>query len=219
MSSLFPPPACRIPDQPRSTVQERKRPCIPTEAVRFLLPWFVAALAAMNAEGAPKPSVPAPPRWVRRIVQDPPANMVSWWEAENNTNDSAGANQAALASGATYGTGKVGQAFSFDGVDAYASVPASSAWAFGTGNFTLEFWVFRTTDDDRRPLINNRSNAGTENMWAIEIYSLANRVEFHSGVTILLQATNLLASTSWNHVALTRSGTTLSFYINGVLSG
>ena len=92
--------------------------------------------------------------------------------------------------------------------------------AFGTGDFAVEFWVFGTTNDDRRPLISNRRNAtGTPSMWSIEIYNVPNRVEFHNGQSILLTATNLLASSSWNHVAVTRSGMTLSMYINGVFSG
>ena len=29
----------------------------------------------------------------------------------------------------------------FDGINDYVSVPDSDDWAFGTGDFTLEFWV------------------------------------------------------------------------------
>jgi YVTN family beta-propeller protein len=142
----------------------------------------------------------------------------SWWKGENNALDSVGANNGTL-QGATFATGKIGQAFIFDGVDDYMTVPASSTWAFGTGDFAISFWAYGTTFDDHRPLINNRKTPASNNMWAIEIYPVANRVEFHSGLQIFLEATNLLINSSWNHIAVTRSGSTLSMYINGVPSG
>jgi len=148
-----------------------------------------------------------------------PSGMVSWWGGDNNALDMVGSNNG-TSSGTTYDPlGKVGQAFSFDGVDDYVSVPASSSWAFGTGDFTIEFWTFGTSDDYKRPLINNRKTPASENMWAIEIYGVANKVEFHSGLTIILEATNLLTSSSWNHIAVTRNGGLLSMYVNGVFSG
>jgi len=39
--------------------------------------------------------------------------------------------------GQSYGSGSV----KFDGVDDYMSVPASTDFEFGTGNFTVEAWV------------------------------------------------------------------------------
>lgn len=146
---------------------------------------------------------------------------VSHWPANGNANDAVGTNHGTMMNGATFAVGRIGQAFSFDGLDDFVFVPASSNWAFGTGDFTVDFWMYGSTNDDRRPLINNRRNLnpGNENMWAIEIYNVANRVEFHSGRSILLTATNLLTSSSWNYIAVTRSSSTLSIYINGVLSG
>lgn len=148
----------------------------------------------------------------------PPSGLVSWWGGDNNALDIVGTNHATL-NGATYAPGKVGQAFSFDGNGAFVSVPASNSWAFGTGDFAISFWAYGTTFDDRRPLINNRRTPASDHMWAIEIYPVANRVEFHSGLTIFLEATNLLNGSSWNHIVVTRSGSTLKMFINGVPSG
>ncbi|MBK7511681.1 MAG: hypothetical protein IPI76_05395 [Chloracidobacterium sp.] len=53
----------------------------------------------------------------------------------------------------------------------------------------------------------------------MEVYNATNRVEVHSGFTILLTATNPLNSSSWNHIAVTRTSGTLTIYINGVASG
>jgi YVTN family beta-propeller protein len=145
--------------------------------------------------------------------------MVSWWKADNNALDSTGANNGVWNGTPTYSPGVTGEAFSLDGSGKSVTVPASSAWAFGTGDFAVSFWAYSATFSDHRPLINNRRTPDSDNMWAIEIYPVANRVEFHSGRTIFLTATNLLTNSSWNHIAVTRSGSTLSMYINGVQSG
>jgi len=44
-----------------------------------------------------------------------PDGLVSWWPGEGNANDIADANNGTLQGGATFATGRVGQAFSFDG--------------------------------------------------------------------------------------------------------
>ncbi|HRI04239.1 MAG TPA: carboxypeptidase regulatory-like domain-containing protein [Pyrinomonadaceae bacterium] len=147
------------------------------------------------------------------------AGLVNWWPGNGNASDVKSGNNATLFNGAAFGAGQAGQAFTFSGSGSYASVPASSNWAFGTGDFSIEFWMLSSSNDDHRPIINNRVTPASNNMWAIEVYTVANRVEFHSGLTVFLTATTLLTPSSWNHVAVTRNGSTLSIYINGVLSG
>ena len=45
----------------------------------------------------------------------PPAGLVGWWRAEANALDQAGTNNGTLVGNTTYGAGRVGQAFVFDG--------------------------------------------------------------------------------------------------------
>jgi hypothetical protein len=72
-------------------------------------------------------------------VHQPP-DMVSWWDAENNANDIIGSNDGTLMNGATFAPGKVGQAFSFDGVDDYVAIPHSSSLDLNSA-FTLGAWI------------------------------------------------------------------------------
>src|SRR5262249_51337935 len=65
----------------------------------------------------------------------PPSGMVAWWPGDGNTNDIKSNNNGALQNGATFAAGKVGQAFSFDGVDDFVSF-GSGVGNFGTGDFT-----------------------------------------------------------------------------------
>src|SRR6266446_2052428 len=51
-----------------------------------------------------------------------PSGIVSWWRAESNALDSVDGNNGVLLNGASIVAGKVGQAFSFDGVNDVVSV-------------------------------------------------------------------------------------------------
>jgi len=67
---------------------------------------------------------------------NPPSGLTSWWPGEDNANDIQSGNHGTLQNGATFAPGLVGQAFIFDGVNDFASLPPNSI----TGDFTIEFW-------------------------------------------------------------------------------
>src|SRR5882672_5018783 len=69
-----------------------------------------------------------------------PDGVVAWWRAEGNALDSVATNHGTLVNGAAFAQGQVGQAFSFDGANAFLSVPDSTAWDLGTNDFTIELW-------------------------------------------------------------------------------
>jgi hypothetical protein len=69
----------------------------------------------------------------------PPSGLVSWWTADNTAADLKGLNNATPIN-VTYATGEVGEAFSFDGVDARAQIVDSASLQFTT-SFSIEGWV------------------------------------------------------------------------------
>ncbi len=70
-----------------------------------------------------------------------PSGLVSWWTGDGNANDSSGnANNGALQNGAAFATGKVGQAFSFNGNRQYISIPHSESLN-QSQEMTVEGWV------------------------------------------------------------------------------
>jgi len=75
---------------------------------------------------------------------DPPAGMISWWPGDGNANDIVDGNHGNVMNGATYAPGKVGQAFSFDGVDDYVDVGNNPVFNFNNGedDFTIDAWVY-----------------------------------------------------------------------------
>lgn len=71
----------------------------------------------------------------------PPTDRVSWWSAEGNADDSMNNNIGTAENGTTYVTGKVGQAFSFDGVDDFINIPDSPTLDAITTEITVDFWI------------------------------------------------------------------------------
>ncbi|MSU58566.1 MAG: LamG domain-containing protein [Pedosphaera sp.] len=142
----------------------------------------------------------------------PPSGLVSWWRAEGNANDSADGNHGVLAGGTTFSAGEVGQAFSFNGSNAYVSVVASSNLNVGAaGGFTVEGWI-NPGDVSATHIIgewNNgsggigvqfyHSNPGIGGVGALA----ANVVSTSGGDHLFASSPNLITANNFQHVALT----------------
>lgn len=101
----------------------------------------------------------------------------------------------------------------------YLTAPSSALWAFGTGDFTVEFWIYITANQSSQGIVGNRQNIGSAATWQILFYTTSNRIEFHSGAAILLQSTSTVSLNTWSHVAFCRSSGTLRAFLNGTQVG
>ena len=115
---------------------------------------------------------------------------------------------AVLRNGATYAAGLVGQAFLLDGVDDFIEVPTSMAPSFVAGSaFTIEMWVFRTSDAFPQHFYGKRNGCGSAtDEW--------NYQEAIAGDALPFEA---VPSVTWTHLATVFTGTEIRRYTNGVL--
>lgn len=107
-----------------------------------------------------------------------------------------------------------GGAAIFDGTGDWISTGASSDFDFGTGDFTLELWVYPTATG--RIII--ASNSASWSAGAVGIGMNASNVPSlfaHSAGGTICSGPAVTAS-AWNHVALVRSGNSFKIYTNGV---
>lgn len=126
-----------------------------------------------------------------------------------------------------FGTGSV----LFDGNGDYLSVPSNSVFNFGTGNWTIEMWVYITSRTNNYPLLlgNNRgawttdavaiTNSNADNASFNDKFCFAwNNGGFISpsaGTSQLLVANVTNSTGTWYHFAVVRNGTSIKMYRNG----
>jgi len=112
------------------------------------------------------------------------------------------------------------ESFKFDGSGDYLGATSNSDFAMGTGDFTLECWVYRTGGTAFSNFIATRGGPGTSAGYTFGAQGSANGydVEFYTDGLKLDGGTQDITYNKWHHVAVTRTGTTLSSYVNGVLN-
>jgi hypothetical protein len=105
----------------------------------------------------------------------------------------------------------------FDGADDRLTVADNAALRPGTGNFTIEAWVFRTASGAAHTIY---AKGGASTGFVFQITS-ANLLRF-TDTTTNIDSTGTVAANTWVHVAVVREGTgtnQLKLYISGTNDG
>jgi hypothetical protein len=124
---------------------------------------------------------------------------------------------------AAYSTANVGGSGYFDGTDDALILPSNSALALGSGDFTVEAWVYNQSGANLYPdIVSNSGNivAFIPNDRSSVYRSILSDDNYpSSGNATLLSASGTIGQNSWAHIAWVRSGSTITVYINGAASG
>lgn len=109
-------------------------------------------------------------------------------------------------------------ALHFDGTNDFINM-TPYAGLFYTNDFTVEAWFQTSANGVNMPIISKRSACGVTNFWNITITNgLVVWEQYQtSGINQLsLTSTQTYNNGLWHHVAVTRSGTSVKMYIDGV---
>ena len=116
-----------------------------------------------------------------------------------------------------------GTALDFDGANEFVELNSTTFGNFGTNPFTIEGWVKVPNASIRRRIMGKRAtSAATAPLYNVFVQASSGLLAFEikeSGSTNNgdVTGTTNIADNEWHHFAVTRSGTTTSLYVDGVL--
>ena len=148
----------------------------------------------------------------------PPTRLVSWWSGDGHADDIYGPNHGVPQNGALFAAGKVGDAFTFDGIDDYVNVDGVLNSALSTSSGTIEMWV-RVTDSSRLEQFFTISNSAGGQLFQILSNSGSIQASVRSGTQVLWTAVTqsiVLSNNVWHHVAVAQNGVSPVIYVDGV---
>lgn len=156
----------------------------------------------------------------------PTAGLVAYYPFNGNANDASGNGNNGTVNGATLTTDKIGSlnsAYSFDGNDWVESTISSIPT--GSSPRTISIWTnaTNTTNTSGRTAfhygINTTNNRFCILQWPLQpvVVAQANDACSNCSGTTTINPSSV-QSNQWNNFIVTYDGTTMKFYINGVIS-
>ena len=109
-----------------------------------------------------------------------------------------------------------------DGTNDYLVTPTTSAFTFGTGDFTVELWIYQTVSSVSAYKVLVGDNVyGSVGGW--QLYSYNNQLNLYKGSAgggaEIISPSGTLTLNSWNHIVWTRASGNNRIFINGTQVG
>ena len=133
--------------------------------------------------------------------------------SNNNFSVTASGNAAISTAQSKYG----GSSLYFDGIGDYLDIASSnsSAFVFGTNNFTVEFWIKSSSSNGN--LLNPASLSG-DGFWGVIIQNSNLRWNnSYNSTNLWAIGCSSILENNWHHVAISRNSGTVKVYFDGVL--
>lgn len=144
-------------------------------------------------------------------------NLISYYKAESNANDSLGTYNGTAQGGLTYSTGKSGNSFDLNGTNAY--VEFGDNHDIGLLSKSFSCWIKTTSTSGYKLIISKSFSAATGGRYYITQFD--NKIQFSfdaNGNVIVIQSNANINTNTWYHLTAVLDRTDkLKLYINGSL--
>jgi hypothetical protein len=148
----------------------------------------------------------------------PPTNLISWWRGESNTLDAVSGNNGMLFTGADFSPGRVGTAFSMNGRGGTVEIGNFPPTNLQIQDLTIETWIQRASATATSLNVNGNGYIfGFNNTGGYGVYLDP------SGHPALgkfgidnVTSSKTISDTNWHYLAVTKSGSSVVFYVDGV---
>jgi hypothetical protein len=115
-----------------------------------------------------------------------------------------------------------GKSYIFDGTNDYLSIPNSTDFQFGSGDCTIEAWVYipvAQASGNGEVSVIAKHESDSSGGWVFTIDGTAFRAYYNiSGWGNSITHQTALTTSTWHHLAFVRSGNTCFSFLNGVKS-
>jgi len=95
----------------------------------------------------------------------------------------------------------------------------NDALTFGTGDWTIEFWFYANRVGVVQNLYDGRGTGAGTNTAVLIRLSDSNNIQFFTTNAFRITGSTTIIKNAWHHVALTRTGSTHTLYVNGSSDG
>lgn len=105
-----------------------------------------------------------------------------------------------------------------DGTDDFLTIASNADFGYGTGDFTIDMWVYRTVSGVDQILLDQRTASPT-NYAPVLAVNTSNALVYLDGAGIVITGSTTVPLNAWSHIAVSRSGTDTKLFLNGVQQG
>jgi len=116
-----------------------------------------------------------------------------------------------------YSTSVIGGSGYFDGSGDYLSAGNQTALHLGSGNFTVEMWLYKNSNGSYMTACGDLLTGSTNTFQILGDFGGTKIAWYNAAVNnFTLTSTASIPVGAWTHIAFVRSSTTLTLYVNGV---
>jgi len=111
-----------------------------------------------------------------------------------------------------------GASMYFDGSGDYLTLTNDASFVFGTGDFTVEMWVYHTSQDSLKIYYDGRPPS-TNGAYVALYKTSQNKLALYVNTANRIVGTTSILQNAWYHIAVCRQGSSTKLFLNGIQEG